>query len=311
MFSSMNFWMCAAALVFSVAGVITFRKDIAAARGWDRLIVWASIFASLYFAITRYRAGTIAIWIGVVSHWIFDWTTHRPDLPLYPGGPRFGLGLWNSVAGTMTVEFLLLSIGLWMYVGTTRARDRIGRYGFLSYVIVLLLIYIAAGVVGATGLSWLATRLGKHRTLMIASTGYSLGLVCMLLLPQGVFGTAAALMFSLGFLAAGFPLLDRAMVADVGDAQLGQRVHAEGEVRPGPIVRQVVGGADGLRAEPGPRPMRGAAVEGRADEHDIQPVQRVRFSPRHAEEGDIGPVHTAHRNLGVAVHTVHDTGARP
>src|SRR5665213_3107513 len=35
----------------------------------------------------------------------------------------------------------------------------------------LLLIYIVAGVVGAAVMSWVATRLGKHRTLMAASTG--------------------------------------------------------------------------------------------------------------------------------------------
>jgi Na+/melibiose symporter-like transporter len=82
----------------------------------------------------------------------------------------------------------------------------------------LLLIYIAAGVIGAAGLSWLATRLGKHRTLMCASTGYSLGLIGIAFLPRADFAIAAALMFALGFLASGFPLLDRAMVADVGDA---------------------------------------------------------------------------------------------
>ncbi|MHB8529659.1 MAG: MFS transporter [Caulobacteraceae bacterium] len=82
----------------------------------------------------------------------------------------------------------------------------------------LLLLYIAAGVVGAAGLSWLATRLGKHRTLMCASTGYSLGLIGIAFLPRADFLVAAALMFVLGFLASGFPLLDRAMVADVGDA---------------------------------------------------------------------------------------------
>jgi Na+/melibiose symporter-like transporter len=82
----------------------------------------------------------------------------------------------------------------------------------------LLLIYIVAGVVGAAGLSALAQRLGKHRTLMVASTGYSLGLISLVLLPRADFAVAALVMFALGFLAAGFPLLDRAMVADVGDA---------------------------------------------------------------------------------------------
>ena len=82
----------------------------------------------------------------------------------------------------------------------------------------LLLIYVVAGIVGAAGLSWLAQRLGKHRTLMVAAVGYSLGLASITLLPRGNFALASVAMFALGVLAAGFPLLDRAMVADVGDA---------------------------------------------------------------------------------------------
>ena len=73
------------------------------------LCVWATVFGGTYYAITRYRAGAIAIWIGVVSHWVLDWVTHRPDMPLYPGGALYGLGLWNSIAGTMGVEFLMFA----------------------------------------------------------------------------------------------------------------------------------------------------------------------------------------------------------
>jgi|SRR5580692_6456493 hypothetical protein len=36
-------------------------------------IVWASTFALIYYWIAGYLPGTIAIWIGVVSHWILDW----------------------------------------------------------------------------------------------------------------------------------------------------------------------------------------------------------------------------------------------
>jgi len=82
----------------------------------------------------------------------------------------------------------------------------------------LLALYIVAGVFGAAGLSWLATRIGKHRTLMVASTGYSLGLIVLSFLPKGDLVPAAIIMFALGFLAAGFVLLGRAMCADVGDA---------------------------------------------------------------------------------------------
>jgi membrane-bound metal-dependent hydrolase YbcI (DUF457 family) len=105
------------------------------------LCVWATAFGAIYFAITRYWPGAVAIWIGVVSHWLLDWVTHRPDLPLYPGGAGFGLGLWNSIAGTMLLEILTFAAGVWMYARATRAKDRIGRYAFLAYVGLLLVAY--------------------------------------------------------------------------------------------------------------------------------------------------------------------------
>jgi membrane-bound metal-dependent hydrolase YbcI (DUF457 family) len=63
--------------------------------------IWATVFALIYDLITHYRPGTVAIFIGVLSHWVLDWITHTSDMPLYPSGPKFGLGLWNSVAGTL------------------------------------------------------------------------------------------------------------------------------------------------------------------------------------------------------------------
>jgi membrane-bound metal-dependent hydrolase YbcI (DUF457 family) len=107
------------------------------------LLVWATLFAAIYYVIAHYRSGAFAIWIGVVSHWILDWITHRPDMPLYPGGPKFGLGLWNSVAGTMAVEMAMFAAGIGLYMIATLPRDRVGRYAFASYVALLLLLYFA------------------------------------------------------------------------------------------------------------------------------------------------------------------------
>jgi hypothetical protein len=107
------------------------------------LLVWAAVSGAVYYLWTSYRAGAIAIAIGVVSHWILDWVTHRPDMPLYPGGAHYGLGLWNSIAGTMVVELAMLAAGVWIYATTTRAKDRIGRWAFIAYVALLLVIYIA------------------------------------------------------------------------------------------------------------------------------------------------------------------------
>jgi hypothetical protein len=87
-------------------------------------------------------AGLLAA--AVVSHWVLDWVTHLRDLPLWPGyGPRFGLGLWNSVAGTVAVESVLLVGGAWLYFSATRAKDHIGRIGPWSYLALLISLYVA------------------------------------------------------------------------------------------------------------------------------------------------------------------------
>ena len=67
-------------------------------------IGWATLFASLYYGFARYVPGTIVIWIGVVSHWLLDFVVHQKDLPLYAGGRRVGLGLWNHRWWTIAIE---------------------------------------------------------------------------------------------------------------------------------------------------------------------------------------------------------------
>jgi hypothetical protein len=46
--------------------------------------VWATLFMLIYWLLQRDRSGAVVVWFSVVSHWVFDWITHRPDLPLYP-----------------------------------------------------------------------------------------------------------------------------------------------------------------------------------------------------------------------------------
>lgn len=110
-------------------------------------VVWSVIFAAIYFTISKYRIGAIAIGIGVVSHWFLDWLVHRADLPLYPGSDKFGLGIWNSVAATLALEVAMFAAGLWIYLKTTRSIDRTGTYVLCAFVALLVVSYIA-NVVG-------------------------------------------------------------------------------------------------------------------------------------------------------------------
>ena len=105
-------------------------------------LVWAIVFGGAYYVFTNYRAGAAAIAIGVASHWFLDLIVHRPDLQLYAGGEKYGFGLWNSIAGTVIVESVMLAIGIWIYLGGTRARDKVGRYAFWLFIGVLVLSYV-------------------------------------------------------------------------------------------------------------------------------------------------------------------------
>ena len=63
----------------------------------------------------------------VLSHWALDLIAHIPDLPLYPGeSPRIGLGLWNSLGGTLLLEGLVFVVGLILYLRVTSAKNRVG-----------------------------------------------------------------------------------------------------------------------------------------------------------------------------------------
>src|SRR6266498_3567455 len=108
------------------------------------LIAWGLLFGYLYRKRTGYARGALVVGLLVVSHWVLDVVTHRPDMPLYPGSVTVGLGLWNSVAGTLLVEGAMFVAGVAIYAGVTRARDGIGRYGFWTLVVVLAGSYVSS-----------------------------------------------------------------------------------------------------------------------------------------------------------------------
>jgi membrane-bound metal-dependent hydrolase YbcI (DUF457 family) len=107
------------------------------------VLIWSALFGGAYWLVRRDRRGGIVVAAAVLSHWVLDWVTHRPDLPLWPGGPKAGLGMWQSVPLTVLVESALFIGGVAAYVRTTRARDRIGAIGFWSLIAFLGVIYVA------------------------------------------------------------------------------------------------------------------------------------------------------------------------
>ena len=82
---------------------------------------------------------------------------------------------------------------------------------------ILLMVYIAAGFVGAPFAAWLGNRIGKHRALMIATTVYSLGLMIMPFLPAGNFAAFAPGMFVVGAMQTAIYVMIRAITGDIAD----------------------------------------------------------------------------------------------
>jgi hypothetical protein len=108
------------------------------------LIGWGVLFAVAYGMRTRYTRGAAVVGLLVISHWLLDFVVHVPDLPLYPGSPKFGLELWRSVMGTIVLEGVMFVAGLAIYLSTTQARDRMGRYAVLGFAVLLALSYVAS-----------------------------------------------------------------------------------------------------------------------------------------------------------------------
>jgi hypothetical protein len=141
--------------------------------------LWSCAFGLFYVVLKKNTRAAVVVGLVVFSHWILDLITHRPDLPLGTGGGmHFGLGLWNSIPGTLIAEFGLFAVGVLLYTQTTTAKDRVGSLGFWSLIEVLSLIYVgnvtgpsppSASIIAVVGnAAWLfvlwAYWIDRHRT---------------------------------------------------------------------------------------------------------------------------------------------------
>src|SRR5579872_3979172 len=106
-------------------------------------VAWGLAFAVVYGIFSRYLRGSVMVFAAVVSHWVLDFLTHRPDLPLWPHGRTVGLGLWNSPIVAVGVESALFAVGILIYRDCTKPRDRIGSIGFWAFIVFLAAVYIA------------------------------------------------------------------------------------------------------------------------------------------------------------------------
>ena len=137
--------------IFMIAGIehVRFHEGRGAANYFDAYdiafshsllmdIVWAAAFAGLYYGLRRKSRGTWILFALVLSHWLLDVISHRPDIPLAPGlHTRLGLGLWANLPGTIVIEGGLWLLAIILYVRATHARTKIGEFIFWIGIVLI------------------------------------------------------------------------------------------------------------------------------------------------------------------------------
>ncbi len=114
------------------------------------VLVWAILMSVVYYMLKKNFRTSLLLGQLVLSHWILDFFTHRPDLPLLPWSDfKVGLGLWNSVALTIIIEGFIFILGAYIYLSATKSENKKGSYGLWSLLIFLTLIYVM-NIVGTT-----------------------------------------------------------------------------------------------------------------------------------------------------------------
>ena len=99
------------------------------------------------------KASARLLVVLVMSHWVLDFVSHAPDMPLWPGAsPAFGLGLWNSIPATYLVEGAIWLGAIVLYLSARPLRGWKSHLAFWSFTGVSTLMW-AAGPFGPPPLS--------------------------------------------------------------------------------------------------------------------------------------------------------------
>ena len=94
----------------------------------------------LFFKVKK----DVAWWISfaVFSHWLLDFLSHRPDLPVYGDTMKIGLGLWNYPTLAVIVEVGIFVVGaIWYAVAVG---------GFKRWAAVLFWLFVVVAVIASS-----------------------------------------------------------------------------------------------------------------------------------------------------------------
>jgi hypothetical protein len=104
--------------------------------------IWAALLAGAYGFRKHYPRGALFVFMAALSHWLLDFISHQPDMPLAPGVTKYyGLGLWTSIPATLILEGGFWLSAIILYIRATHAKSQAGNYVFWSGIAVLSLLW--------------------------------------------------------------------------------------------------------------------------------------------------------------------------
>jgi hypothetical protein len=89
---------------------------------------------------------SVLVGFSVSSHWLLDLLVHRPDLQLYPNGPKVGFALWNYPVPEQVLEIGLLAVfgAAWTASRKAQGRTAWSAVAFIAFLVVLQIVAMLA-----------------------------------------------------------------------------------------------------------------------------------------------------------------------
>jgi membrane-bound metal-dependent hydrolase YbcI (DUF457 family) len=108
-------------------------------------LIWSLLFGIIYYMIKKQKRAAIFLGFLVLSHWILDFFTHTPDLPLTPwSNYKVGLGLWNYPILTVIIEGAIFIAGILLFLKNVQLKNREMYISLLVMLLFLVSTYISS-----------------------------------------------------------------------------------------------------------------------------------------------------------------------
>lgn len=146
---------------------------------------WAIVGGVAFKVLTKAKDWIGALIFGalVLSHWLTDLLVHVPDLMLWPGSEKYGLGLWRQIEISLPLELGLFVLGMVYYLAKTNPVGQRARLWAIFFIGLLAAVQIIpsfgpapgsitemaiTALVSYTVLAFLAARFERTRSISVS-----------------------------------------------------------------------------------------------------------------------------------------------